>query len=206
MGGVVAAGLTGKDQRRQQHFRFSKADDQHLKTSLFPISPNLDLRHILKYDYPSGRPLKHSATGDHNADPDWLPSNRLLRRGESAPAGLTTKAVWIHAIVEEMGQVMRKTLRLAAVMLFCCALLVLSACAAGPNEAQADQGAGFWLGLWHGLISPITFVVSLFTETVNVYEVQNNGNWYDFGFMLGVMCAFSGGGAGGAATTRRKRK
>jgi hypothetical protein len=101
---------------------------------------------------------------------------------------------------------MRKTLRLAAVMLFCCALLVLSACAAGPNEAQADQGAGFWLGLWHGLISPITFIVSLFTETVNVYEVHNNGNWYDFGFMLGVMFAFSGGGAGGAATSRRKRR
>jgi hypothetical protein len=102
--------------------------------------------------------------------------------------------------------VMRQTLRLAPVLLLCCALLALSACAAGPNEAQADQGAGFWLGLWHGLIAPITFIVSLFTENVNVYEVHNNGNWYDFGFMLGVMCAFSGGGAGGAATTRRKRR
>jgi hypothetical protein len=55
------------------------------------------------------------------------------------------------------------------------ALLILSACAAGPNEL-VDTGpdpAGFWLGLWQGLISPITFVISLFTSEVNIYEVQN---------------------------------
>jgi hypothetical protein len=65
--------------------------------------------------------------------------------------------------------------------------LMLSACAAGPNEL-VDTGpdpAGFWLGLWQGFISPITFLISLFTSEVNIYEVQNNGNWYDFGFMLG---------------------
>ena len=40
--------------------------------------------------------------------------------------------------------------------------LLLAACAAGPNEL-VDTGqdpAGFWLGLWQGLISPITFIVS----------------------------------------------
>jgi len=36
--------------------------------------------------------------------------------------------------------------------------------------------AGFWLGLWHGLIAPITFVISLFSDNVNFYEVHNNGN------------------------------
>jgi hypothetical protein len=86
--------------------------------------------------------------------------------------------------------------------------LLLGACAAGPNEL-ADTGpdpAGFWLGLWQGLISPITFIVSLFTTKVNIYEVQNNGNWYDFGFMLGVACAFGSGGWGGTAGARRTRK
>ena len=80
--------------------------------------------------------------------------------------------------------------------------------AAGPNEL-VDTGpnpAGFWLGLWQGLISPITFIVSLFTPTVNIYEVQNNGNWYDFGFILGVACASGSGGWGGAAGTRRTRR
>ena len=86
--------------------------------------------------------------------------------------------------------------------------LLLAACAAGPNEL-VDTGpdpAGFWLGLWQGLISPITFIMSLFTPNVSVYEVQNNGNWYDFGFMLGVACAFGSGGWGGTAGTRRTRK
>jgi hypothetical protein len=48
--------------------------------------------------------------------------------------------------------------------------------------------------------------MSLFTPNVSVYEVQNNGNWYDFGFMLGVACAFGSGGWGGTAGTRRTRK
>ncbi len=86
-------------------------------------------------------------------------------------------------------------------------LVVLAAagCAAGANPA-VDTGtdpAGFWLGLWHGLISPITFIVSLFDDDVNIYEVANNGNWYDFGFMLGVSMVFSGGAGGGAAARRR---
>jgi hypothetical protein len=85
-------------------------------------------------------------------------------------------------------------------------LVVLGACAAGPNPA-VDAGpdpAGFWLGLWQGLIAPITFVISLFTDDVSIYEVNNNGNWYDTGFVLGIACAFSGAGGGGAAASRRR--
>ncbi len=88
------------------------------------------------------------------------------------------------------------------------AVLVLSACAAGPNE-MVDTGpdpAGFWLGLWQGLISPITFLISLFTSDVSIYEVQNNGNWYDFGFMLGVAMAFGGSAGGGSASAGRYRR
>jgi len=63
-----------------------------------------------------------------------------------------------------------------------------------PASPGSDP-AGFWLGLLQGFISPITFLISLFTSAVNIYEVQNNGNWYDFGFMLGVAAAFGGGAA-----------
>lgn len=45
---------------------------------------------------------------------------------------------------------------------------------------------GFWGGLWHGIISPITFVVGWFNHSVDVWEVNNNGGWYTFGFLLGV--------------------
>ncbi len=78
-------------------------------------------------------------------------------------------------------------------------LVSLSACAAGPNEMVAQPSpdgevAGFWLGLWHGFISFFTFIVSLFNDNVNVYEVYNNGGWYNFGFILGVSMFFGGGG------------
>ncbi len=76
--------------------------------------------------------------------------------------------------------------------------LLLAACAAGANPEAGVPGtdgdvAGFWLGLWHGLIAPITFIVSLFSDTVNIYEVHNNGNWYNFGFILGAGVWFGGG-------------
>lgn len=88
-------------------------------------------------------------------------------------------------------------------------VLLLAACAPGGNElvgTAAENGrlAGFWFGLWHGLITPVTFVVSLFTDTVNVYEVHNSGGWYDFGFVLGLSATF-GGGAGSAASNGPRR-
>jgi len=92
------------------------------------------------------------------------------------------------------------------VLLFIGLMLLLTACAPGINPevgsaAPAGDAAGFWLGLWHGIIAPVTFVISLFTDHVNFYEVHNNGNWYDFGFVLGAGILF-GGGFGGA---RRRR-
>ena len=86
------------------------------------------------------------------------------------------------------------------------AVLALSACAAGPNPAL-DTGpdpAGFWLGLWQGFIAPVTVIISLFTDEVSIYEVQNSGNWYDVGFMIGI-CAIFGGFGGGSAASRRYR-
>lgn len=82
----------------------------------------------------------------------------------------------------------RSTLVVAGVVVV---LLALGACAAGPNVQQAPGGYGFWYGLWHGIILPVTFIVSLFTDTVNIYEVDNTGNWYDFGYVLGL-ALFSG--------------
>jgi hypothetical protein len=96
-------------------------------------------------------------------------------------------------------------LRLAPVAVLAIALL-LSSCAAGPNPevGAARDPAGFWLGLWQGIILPVTFVISLFNDNVSVYEVANNGNWYDFGFFLGVLLVLGGSG-GGAGTRARKR-
>ena len=85
-------------------------------------------------------------------------------------------------------------------------LVLLSSCAPGSNElinSANKEGvvAGFWRGLWNGIIAPITFIISIFNRNVQMYEVHNNGAWYNFGFILGVMLIF-GGGAGGARSRR----
>ena len=65
----------------------------------------------------------------------------------------------------------------------------------GPNSKYAQPGvepARFWAGLWHGVISPIVFIASLFTPDVRIYERNNRGVLYDLGFLLGVMVVFGG--------------
>jgi hypothetical protein len=67
--------------------------------------------------------------------------------------------------------------------------------APGPNP-QANtvdahgRVAGIGLGLWHGIISPVTLVISFFNKGVQMYEVHNNGNQYNLGFLLGVAIVF----------------
>ncbi len=80
-------------------------------------------------------------------------------------------------------------------------VLILGACSAGANPevgtAAADgDTAGFFMGLWHGIIAPITFIISLFRDSVNIYEVHNSGNWYDFGFMFGLSISLGGSSRG----------
>jgi len=87
-------------------------------------------------------------------------------------------------------------------------LLVVAGCTAGPNIAAQTpitdgHQAGFLLGFWHGLISPFAFVVSLFKSNVGVYEFNNNGHWYDLGFILGAAAIF-GGGANRASSGKKK--
>ncbi|MCX6566603.1 MAG: hypothetical protein NTW38_09340 [Candidatus Aminicenantes bacterium] len=82
-------------------------------------------------------------------------------------------------------------------------------CAPGSNAAEKTPDskgkvAGFWFGLWHGLISPVTFVISLFSNTVRLYEVHNNGGWYNLGFVLGAGL-FLGGGIFGHKKKRSDR-
>ena len=69
---------------------------------------------------------------------------------------------------------------------------------AGPNSKYKLPGAspaGFWAGLWHGLIAPITFIISIFNLNVRIYETNNRGRLYDFGFILGVSSSFGGSGS-----------
>jgi hypothetical protein len=82
-------------------------------------------------------------------------------------------------------------------------LLLVTACAPGNARWALDHRAGFWAGLWHGLIVIVTFVVSLFTNQVGIYETNNVGWGYNLGFILGCMVSLGGAIRG---TTHRRRK
>ncbi len=86
---------------------------------------------------------------------------------------------------------------------------LFASCAPGPNVVEKvpnEEGkvAGFLMGIWHGLISPITFIISIFTKSVRFYEVHNNGTWYNFGFVLGAGLFFSGGIFGRRSKKKRR--
>lgn len=90
-------------------------------------------------------------------------------------------------------------------------ILLMTACAPGVNElVNSTDGeglsAGFWKGLWHGMIIGITFIISLFNDNVAIYEIHNNGHLYDFGYLIGVFIIMSGSAGAGAGSKKRSRK
>ena len=85
-------------------------------------------------------------------------------------------------------------------------LCTLVACTPSANpltdQVLADGSpAGFLFGVWHGFIVVLSFIISLFSDSVGVYEVHNTGWSYNLGYLLGLMMALGGGGAG----ARRRR-
>jgi hypothetical protein len=94
--------------------------------------------------------------------------------------------------------------RKAMLLVAAAAVLVLCAgCAAGTARFETSQ-AGFWAGLWHGLILVVTFIIGLFTDNVRMYEPNNVGALYDLGFLLGAIIVLGGSCRG--KKSRRKPK
>jgi hypothetical protein len=99
---------------------------------------------------------------------------------------------------------MKSSLTLLVVLLLL--LTILAGCAPGPNQAKGTArehgvAAGFWLGVWQGFIAPFVFVAALFKSNLSIYEVHNNGAWYNFGYLFGLACFF--GGSGNRAARRK---
>lgn len=86
------------------------------------------------------------------------------------------------------------------ILLLVMALLLFTACAPGDSAATQAKPAGFFWGIWHGWIAPITLIISLFNKDTRIYEQLNTGWWYDFGYYMAIISGF-----GGLSLARRKR-
>jgi hypothetical protein len=82
-------------------------------------------------------------------------------------------------------------------------LLGTTSCVPGNGRATVEEPAGFFWGVWHGWIAPISLIASIFRDELSVYEVNNTGFWYDLGFYMAVISGFGGLGA---ARGRNRRK
>jgi hypothetical protein len=77
----------------------------------------------------------------------------------------------------------------------------IAGCFPGAGHSSQANPAGFFTGVWHGWIAPISLILGLFDDKVRLYELTNTGWWYDLGFYIAVISGF-----GGIAFTRGKKK
>lgn len=90
--------------------------------------------------------------------------------------------------------------RTAPAVLAVAAAVLLLSCLPGDGKATPADPAGFFSGVWHGWVSPISLIVGIFDHRIRVYESANSGWWYDFGFYIAIV-----GGFGGLALTRKRK-
>jgi len=79
--------------------------------------------------------------------------------------------------------------------------LLLAGCFPGAGSYGPTEPAGFFSGVWHGWIAPVSLIVGLFKDGVRIYEPYNTGWWYDFGFYIAVIAGF-----GGIALSRKAKR
>jgi len=102
----------------------------------------------------------------------------------------------VYDRTNERGGIMPKDKRYLVVGLILVIALMFLSCA--PGNERWDQNitpgnlAGFWAGIWHGFIIVITFIVSLFTREVGLYEINNTGWPYNLGFVIGLFISIGG--------------
>jgi len=128
----------------------------------------------------------------------WLPSIATCSRaGGSLESQVTALVALGSRLRGSTGG--RWKQRIAPLLL----LPLLAACASQVASGVEPAAPGFLLGLWHGFIFPVAWILSLFISDIAIYAVPNNGGWYDFGYFIGVV--FLGVGARSSRTVYRTR-
>ena len=91
--------------------------------------------------------------------------------------------------------------RFALFALLAAGCLLLTGCLPGSGSRTPENPAGFFTGIWHGWVAPLSLIFGLFRPHIRVYEVANTGWWYDFGFYIAIISGF-----GGISLARRKSR
>ncbi len=79
--------------------------------------------------------------------------------------------------------------------------VAIGGCFPGGSLYSTNDPAGFFSGIWHGWIAPVSLVVGFFNPNVRIYEPYNTGWFYDLGFYIAIIAGF-----GGFALTRKGKK
>lgn len=79
-------------------------------------------------------------------------------------------------------------------------LLSLAGCVPGDGTYTVQHPAGFFWGIWHGWIAPISLILGLFDKNIRIYEPINTGWFYDLGFYISITAGF------GSLSLFRKKK
>lgn len=85
-----------------------------------------------------------------------------------------------------------KSRKLLFLLMMVAAVVMLSGCVPGDGSYSAQDPAGFFWGIWHGWVAPISLIIGLFNDSIRIYEVYNTGWWYDLGFYIAVISGFGG--------------
>lgn len=91
--------------------------------------------------------------------------------------------------------------KIGVIILIVTILFLFSSCIPGDGTYSSDNPAGFFSGVWHGWIAPLSLIMGLFNSNIKLYETFNTGWWYSFGFYIAIISGF-----GGISLTRKKYK
>jgi hypothetical protein len=80
-------------------------------------------------------------------------------------------------------------------------LFALSACIPGDGTYSTTNTAGFFWGIWHGWLAPLSLIIGIFDKNIRLYEINNTGWWYDLGYYMAIISGF-----GGLSFYRRKNR
>jgi len=80
-------------------------------------------------------------------------------------------------------------------------VFLLTGCIPGDGTYTSTHPAGFFWGIWHGWVAPVSLIIGIFSRNIRIYETANTGWWYDFGFYMAIISGF-----GGLSLFRRKKR